>query len=202
MVCLAGFYSVRTAICIPWQSHHHQIRPTTAKSLLLLLRVRLLEHSHRVRLCTTLTDDDTFTQSVDERETESTRPPVRNFNPLVNYLFYTIAVLAAYVLYYSFGFPAVIAMMLFFVIRLIRDTARVVKTYEYRFARQAAVVNLVYSMTFFTILVVNGLAISQTGVPVFLPDFQDLTSWTPIFIMGGVFGMSNIKRMWGPLPSF
>jgi hypothetical protein len=119
----------------------------------------------------------------------------------VNYLFYAIAVLASYMLYYYFGYSAVIALMLFFVIRLTHDTARVVKTYEYKFARQAAVANLVYSMTFFAILVVNGLAISQTGVPVFLPDFQDLTSWTPIFIMGGVFGMSNIKRMWGPLPT-
>lgn len=167
----------------------------------MLLRVKLLEHRHRELLCTTLTDDDATGHSMNEKEAESTRPPVRAFNPLVNYLFYTIAVLAAYILYYYFGFPAVIAMMLFFVIRLIRDTARVVKTYEYKFARQAAVANLVYSMTFFTILVVNGLAISQTGVPVFLPDFQDLTSWTPIFIMGGVFGMSNIKRMWGPLPT-
>jgi hypothetical protein len=119
----------------------------------------------------------------------------------VNYLFYTIAVLVAYMLYYFLGFPAVIALMLFFVIRLIRDTMTVVKTYEYKFARQAAVANLVYSLTFFLILVVNGLAISQSGLPIFLSDFQDLTSWTPIFIMGGVFGMSNIKRMWGPHPT-
>ena len=153
-----------------------------------------------MRLCTTLTDDDTSGQPADEKEAESARPSVRAFNPLVNYLFFAIAVLAAYMLYYYLGFPAVIAMMLFFVIRLTRDTVHVVKTYEYKFARQAAVANLVYSVTFFTILVVNGLAISQIGVPVFFSDFQDLTSWTPILIMGGVFGMSNIKRMWGPLP--
>jgi len=148
-----------------------------------------------------VTDDEIPEQSEDRQESQNTRPPVRPFNPLVNYLFYTIAVLAAYMLYYFFGFPAVIALMLFFVIRLFRDTMTVVKTYEYKFARQAAVANLIYSLTFFLILVVNGLSISQSGVPIFLSDFQDLTSWTPIFIMGGVFGMSNIKRMWGPIPT-
>lgn len=147
-----------------------------------------------------MTDDDIPERADDKQESQSTRPPVRPFNPLVNYLFYTIAVLVAYMLYYFIGFPAVIALMLFFVIRLFRDTVTVVQTYEYKFARQAAVVNLIYSLTFFLILVINGLTISQSGVPIFLPDFQDLTSWTPIFIMGGVFGMSNIKRMWGPVP--
>lgn len=148
-----------------------------------------------------MTDDDIPERADDKQESRSTRPPVRPFNPLVNYLFYTIAVLVAYMLYYFIGFPAVIALMLFFVIRLFRDTVTVVQTYEYKFARQAAVVNLIYSVAFFLILVVNGLAISQSGVPIFLSDFQDLTSWTPIFIMGGVFGMSNIKRMWGPIPA-
>lgn len=148
-----------------------------------------------------MTDDDASTEPEYEQKKKSTRPPVRVFNPLVNYLFYTIAILVAYILYYFLGFPALITMMLFFVIRLVRDTTHVVKTYEYKFARQAAVANLVYSMTFFVILVVNGLAFSQFGEPIFLTDFRDLTSWTPIFIMGGVFGMSNIKRMWGPLSS-
>ena len=133
---------------------------------------------------------------------ESKRPPVRGFNPLVNYLFYAIAILVAYVLYWAMGYPAVIAMMMFFVFRLTRDTIHVNKTYEYKFAGQAAIVNLIYSMTFFVILVVNGFAITQQLAPIILPDFIDLTSWTPLFIMGGVFGMANIKRMWGPLPKF
>jgi hypothetical protein len=163
---------------------------------------QVISSSNVVDLCAILTDDDTSEPSVEEDESKSTRPPVRVFNPLVNYLFYTIAVLIAYGLYYFIGYPAVIAMMLFFVIRLLGDTIHVVRTYEYKFAKQAAVVNLVYSLTFFTILVVNGLTIAQNGVPIFLTDFYDLTSWTPIFIMGGVFGMSNIKRMWGPLPAF
>ena len=144
----------------------------------------------------TMTDD---TRPPEEKpKSTSTRPPIRGFNPLVNYLFYTVAVLGAYILYWGLGYPAVIAMMMFFVIRLIRDTIHVIKTYEYKFAHQASVINLIYSMTFFVILVVNGLALSQQLDPLIFPDFQDLTSWTPLFIMGGVFGMANIKKMWGP----
>jgi hypothetical protein len=165
----------------------------------LLLSAKLLAEGYFVHLCTTLTDDDTSISTKEEEDSKNARPPTRAFNPLVNYLFYTVAVVIAYVLFYFLGYPAVIAMMLFFVIQLIRDTNHIVRTYEYKFAKQAAVVNLGYSLTFFIILVVNGLAIAQTGNPVFLTDFYDLTSWTPIFIMGGVFGMANIKRMWGPL---
>jgi hypothetical protein len=138
----------------------------------------------------------------EKKEKKSTRPPVRGFNPLVNYLFYTIAVVAAYILFWGLGYPAVIAMMMFFVIRLIRDTVHVYRTYEYKFAGQASIVNLIYSMTFFIILVVNGFALSYQMAPIILPDFVDLTSWTPLFIMGGVFGMANIKKMWGPVHRF
>jgi len=138
----------------------------------------------------------------EKTEPENKRPPVRGFNPLVNYLFYTIAVLVTYAFFWALGYPPVIAIMLFFVIRLIQDTIHVNKTYEYKFAHQAAVINLIYSLVFFAILVINGLAISQQLAPLILPDFLDLTSWTPMFIMGGVLGMANIKRMWGPRPSF
>ena len=143
------------------------------------------------------------TPPIEEKpKSTSTRPPIRGFNPLVNYVFYLAAVLVAYVLYWSVGYPAVIAMMMFFVIRLIRDTIHVYRTYEYKFAGQASVINLIYSMTFFLILVINGLAITQQMAPVIFPDYIDLTSWTPLFIMGGVFGMMNIKKMWGPRPTF
>ena len=144
----------------------------------------------------TLTEE---TPPIEEKpKTTNTRPPIHGFNPLVNYLFYAIAVLAAYILFWMLGYPAVIAMMMFFVIRLIRDTIHVNRTYEYKFARQASVINLIYSMTFFVILIINGLALSQQLDPLILPDFVELTTWTPLFIMGGVFGMANIKKMWGP----
>jgi len=150
-------------------------------------------------LCDTLTED---TQPTEENPKANPRPPIRGFNPLVNYVFYTAAVLVAYILYWAVGYPAVIAMMMFFVIRLMRDTIHVYRTYEYKFAGQASVVNLVYSMTFFVILVINGLAITQQMPPVIFPEWVDLTSWTPLFIIGGVFGMMNIKKMWGPRRTF
>jgi small-conductance mechanosensitive channel len=129
---------------------------------------------------------------------ESTRPHGRPFNPLVNYVYYTAAVVLAFVLFYLFSYPAVIALMMYFVIVLIRDTRHVIRTYDYKFAKQAAVINLIYSMIFFVILVVNGVMISQGSAPLIWPEFSDLTSWTPLFIMGGIFGISNIKRMYGP----
>ncbi|TFG34824.1 hypothetical protein EU527_01230 [Candidatus Thorarchaeota archaeon] len=139
----------------------------------------------------------------DETEPKSQRPTPRPFNPLVNYLFYTIIVVLTYLIYYlERGFIGVITFMLFFVVRLFRDTVYVIQKYDYKFAKQAAVVNLGYSMVFFLILVINGIALTQSLTPLILPDFRDLTSWTPLFIMGGVFGMANIKRMWGPRKDF
>jgi len=149
-------------------------------------------------LCETLSEETPSPE--EDTKPASTRPPVRGFNPLVNYVFYAMAVLGAYVLYWVMGYPAVIAMMMFFVFRLIRDTIHVNQTYDYKFAGQAAIVNLIYSMIFFVILIINGFAITQQLAPLILPDFIDLTSWTPLFIMGGVFGMANIKKMWGPRP--
>jgi len=162
-------------------------------------KVQIINKETDSNWCGKLTED---TPPTDEKlKTTSSRPDTRAFNPLVNYLFYTIAVVIAYVLFWGLGYPAVIAMMMFFVIQLIRDTVHVYRTYEYKFAGQASVVNLIYSMTFFIILVVNGFAISQQMTPPILPTIADLTSWTPLFIMGGVFGMANIKKMWGPVRS-
>ncbi len=156
----------------------------------------LLTHKLLTGLCKTLSEESPSPEET--TKPESTRPPVQAFNPLVNYVFYAMAVLVAYIFFWAMGYPAVIAMMMFFVFRLFRDTVHVYRTYEYKFAGQAAIVNLIYSMVFFVILVVNGFAISQNLAPLILPDFQDLTLWAPLFIMGGVFGMANIKKMWGP----
>lgn len=134
----------------------------------------------------------------DTEQKKSERPQGKPFNPLVNYIYYLAVVAMAFFLFYLFGYPAVIALMMFFVIVLIRDTLHVLQTYDYKFAKQAAVINLIYSVTFFVILVVNGLMLAQGMSPLIWPEFSDLTSWTPLFIMGGIFGISNIKRMYNP----
>ncbi|MHA1963841.1 MAG: hypothetical protein ACXACG_06395 [Candidatus Thorarchaeota archaeon] len=122
----------------------------------------------------------------------------RPFNPLATYVVYAGLVLIAYILFWLFHYPALIAFTMFFVIILIRDTIHIVKTYEISFAKKAAVINLGYSFTFFIILVVNGLALDSGLAPPIWPEFIELASWSPMFILGGVFGMSNIKRMYGP----
>jgi hypothetical protein len=125
-------------------------------------------------------------------------PQSRPFNPLATYAIYTGLVLIGYIIFWLYHYPALIAFTMFFVIILIRDTHHVVKTYELSFARKAAVLNLCYSLTFFIILVINGTALSRGLPPPIWPEFTELASWSPMFILGGVFGMANIKRMYGP----
>ncbi len=140
-----------------------------------------------------------MTENGPEPETnKSMIPQGRPFNPLATYVIYTALVLVGYILFWLFHYPALIAFTMLFVIILIRDTINIVKTYELSFARKAAVINLGYSITFFIILVVNGLALSQGLSPIIWPEFTELASWSPMFILGGVFGVANIKKMYGP----
>lgn len=139
--------------------------------------------------------------SEDGPEPEPSKPMMpepRPFNPLATYAIYAGLVLIGYILFWAFYYPALIAFTMLFVILLIRDTIHIVKTYELSFARKAAVVNLCYSLTFFVVLVVNGLALTRGLAPIIWPEFTELASWSPIFILGGVFGVANIKRMYGP----
>ena len=125
-------------------------------------------------------------------------PHSRPFNPLGTYVIYTALVLVGYILFWLFHYPALIAFTMLFVIILIRDTRHIVNTYELPFARKASVVNLCYSLIFFIVLVVNGMALNQGLPPPIWPEFTELASWSPMFILGGVFGVANIKRMYGP----
>ena len=129
---------------------------------------------------------------------QSIMPRSRPFNPLATYAIYTGLVLVGYILFWLFSYPALITFSMLFVIILIRDTHHVVTTYEIPFARKAAVVNLCYSMIFFVILVVNGVALTRGLPPPIWPEFTELASWSPMFILGGVFGLANLKRMYGP----
>ena len=129
---------------------------------------------------------------------QPTVPQGRPFNPLTTYVIYSALVLVGYVLFWAFNYPALIAFSMMFVIILIRDTNLIVKTYELSFARKAAVVNLCYSLFFFVVLVVNGLALSRGQAPIIWPENTELASWSPLFILGGLLGVANIKRMYGP----
>ena len=137
----------------------------------------------------------------EQESREPVMPQSRPFNPLGTYVIYTGLVLVGYILFWLFHYPALIAFTMLFVIILIRDTRHIVNTYELPFARKASVVNLGYSLTFFIVLVVNGTAMSQGLPPPIWPEFTELASWSPMFILGGVFGVANIKRMYGPRKS-
>ena len=137
-------------------------------------------------------------ETAEQKPSEPLMPQSRPFNPLATYVIYTALVLVGYILFWLFHYPALIAFTMLFVIILIRDTHHVVNTYEIRFARIAAIVNLCYSIVWFFVLVVNGAAISQGFPPPIWPQFMGLASWAPMYILGGVYGMANIKRMYGP----
>jgi hypothetical protein len=132
-------------------------------------------------------------ETPEEKPRKSVMPQSRPFNPLATYVVYTGLVLVGYILFWLWSYPALIAFTMLFVIILIRDTH-----HEISFARKAAIVNLCYSLTFFVVLIVNGIALSRGLTPPILPEVTELASWSPIFILGGVLGMSNIKRMYGP----
>ena len=134
----------------------------------------------------------------DSGQRQTLPPHGRNFNPLVTYVIYLALVLVGYVLFWTFHYPALIAFTMMFVVIVIRDTVHIVRTYEIPFARKAAVVNLVYSLTFFIILVVNGISLTQGQPPIIWPEHGELAAWSPMFVLGGVFGIANIKRMYGP----
>jgi len=143
-----------------------------------------------------------MTEDTPEQEQKKpVRPQSRPFNPLATYAIYAGLVLVGYILFWLFYYPALIAFTMFFVIIIIRDTKHIVSTYEIPFARKASVINLCYSLTFFIVLVVNGTALSQGLNPPIWPEFTELASWSPMFILGGVLGISNIKRMYGPRKS-
>ena len=137
-------------------------------------------------------------ETAEEEPSKPLIPRSHPFNPLATYAVYAGLVLVGYILFWLFYYPALIAFTMLFVIILIRDAHHVVKTYVVRFARVAAIVNLCYSMVWFIVLVVNGSAISQGLLPPIWPQFTGLASWSPMFILGGVYGMANIKRMYGP----
>jgi hypothetical protein len=137
-------------------------------------------------------------ETAEQKPSEPIMPKSQPFNPLATYVIYTGLVLVGYILFWLFHYPALIAFTMLFVIILIRDTHHVVKTYVIRFARIAAIVNLCYSIVWFFVLVVNGAAISQGLPPPIWPQLTGLASWAPMYILGGVYGMANIKRMYGP----
>ncbi len=134
------------------------------------------------------------TSDSNEKQTQQiVRTP---FNPMHSYVEMIILIGAGYGLTGLFGYSALIAVMLFGLVLLYRETLFVLKHYTYGFARKAAYFNAGHSSIYFVILFINSYAITQTGIPYILPEFDQLTLLCPLFIVMGFYGSANIRRMY------
>ncbi|MGY5853219.1 MAG: hypothetical protein RTU92_06600 [Candidatus Thorarchaeota archaeon] len=134
-------------------------------------------------------------------ENESTTDPKssvvrRPFNPMVSYVEMVALIGAGYGLLMVFSYAGLVAVMLFALILLYRETLYILKHMIYGFARKAAYFNAGHSTAYFIILLVNSYTIMQFGTPLILPEIEQLTFLSPLFVVMGVFGTANIRRMY------
>ncbi len=142
-----------------------------------------------------LTSDEA--ESTEDSE-KSKKPVRRNFNPMAVYFRVAIMILISYFLFYGFGYSLLIMFMLLIEVNILRDTREILSSYSYGFARKAAYFNAGQSVVYLIILAVNGFTITQSGVPLFLPEIEGLTLLCPLLIAAALFGTTNIRKMYVP----
>jgi hypothetical protein len=120
------------------------------------------------------------------------------FNPMVTYIYAAAAIFISYSIFYTLGYPALIVSMLALMVFLFRETQYIMRRYSISFIRKAAYINVGHAFIYFVLLVVNGYWIMQNGVLLLLPEIPFLTQWAPLFVCLGLFGITNIKRMYAP----
>ena len=145
-----------------------------------------------------MTEDGDKEAEVTENNSENESSSVvrKPFNPMLSYIEMVILIGVGYGLTGLFGFSAMIAVMLFGLVLLYRETLFVLNHYTYGFARKAAYFNAGHSSIYFVILFVNSYAITQSGIPLILPQIPGLTLICPLFIVMGLYGSANIRRMY------
>jgi hypothetical protein len=109
-----------------------------------------------------------------------------------------IIILFCYFVFYAFGYQLLIMFMLLIEVNLLRRTWEILSSYSYGFARKAAYFNAGQSIVYFIILAINGFAITQSGVPLILPEIGGLTLICPLLIAAALFGTTNILQMYVP----
>ncbi|TXT55728.1 MAG: conserved membrane protein of unknown function [Candidatus Thorarchaeota archaeon] len=122
----------------------------------------------------------------------------RYFNPLVTYLKMIMMIFVGYGSFYILGYPALITVVLIFLINLGRETHYILQRYSYPLARRGAIFNMIQSLAAFLILAINGYFIQQYGQILILPQIENLTLVCPLFVMVAIFGNANIIRMFRP----
>ena len=141
-----------------------------------------------------LTSPDEEQPEVEHKE--KNEPVKKPFNPLSTYIYVVASIFAAYTLLYLFGYIILTVFMLFFVVNLTNDTSYILSNYPYSFVRKVAYFNIANAVISFIILAVNSFTFYQYGVHVILPEFDTLTFLCPLFILMGVFGSINLKKMY------
>ena len=145
-----------------------------------------------------MTEDDDKGAEVTENKSENESSSVvrKPFNPMISYVEMVVLIGVGYGLTGFFGFSAMLAVMLFGLVLLYKETLYVLNHYTYGFARKAAYFNAGHSSIYFVILFVNSYTITQSGIPLILPQIPGLTLICPLFIVMGLYGSANIRRMY------
>ena len=142
-----------------------------------------------------LTSDEAESTEDSEKSKKSMR---RNFNPMAVYFRITIMILISYFLFYVFGYALLIMFMLLIEVNILRDTREILSSHSYGFVRKGAYFNAGQSVVYILVLAVNGFTITQSGVPLILPEIEGLTLLCPLLIAAALFGTTNIRKMYVP----
>jgi hypothetical protein len=147
-----------------------------------------------------LSDDELTSDEAESTEdSEKSKKAVkRDFNPMPFYFRTVMVILISYFVFYAFGYSLLIMFMLLIEVNLLRSTWEILSSYSYGFVRKAAYFNAGQSLVYVIILAVNGFTITQSGVPLILPEIEGLTLICPLLIMAALFGTTNILQMYVP----
>jgi hypothetical protein len=116
------------------------------------------------------------------------------------WVYFILIVGGAYISLGIGGFPLVIAIMLACLVWLYRDAIYIIRNLSTGILRKATYLNVAHASFFFVVLTVNGLALTQGLIPPILPEWQDFTTMSPVWIAAGLYGITNIRRMYMPAP--
>ncbi|RDE11581.1 MAG: hypothetical protein C4K49_11620 [Candidatus Thorarchaeota archaeon] len=147
-----------------------------------------------------MSEDQPQSTGEGQRAEERSAPAKRQFNPIGSYFYIIGLTIAAYAMFYAFGYLILIVVMLYFQVSIFREVSFILASFNYGFPRTAAYFNAGHSAIFFGILTLNGYTIVQYGVPLILPEIGGLTLVCPLFIMMALLGCRNIRSMYVPVP--
>ncbi len=148
-----------------------------------------------------MSEDQPQSTGQGQRGNDKSAPAKRPFNPLGSYFYIIGLTMAAYAMFYMFGYVLLIIIMLYFQVSIFREVSHILASFGQGFPRKAAYFNAGHSAVFFVILTLNGYTTIQFGLPLILPEIGGLTLACPLFIMMALLGCRNIRSMYVPAPA-